>query len=934
VTPEPEPAASSPAGSIANGTVLGTTAFQHGVDEFRTAVTELRAQLTRTRAPQGLQAAAEGRGSTVGSSGTGTFGSSPSVANQLGAPARLRAQVAAQSTLAQGARSAASGFSSTLFGRGPQGEATMGQRAAYLGGRVARAGVEAVGSVVSGWGGGEKTYATALDAYSRQMMLSNQTQGQTGGTLARSYGYMAQRGGGQFWSNSASDMFGASLTINQQAYQASQPGLLNAASTMAMLNPGMGTQAAATMQGKFSTTNAYYAAQMMGLTPARGFGGTQDSGMATMNSLANRVNANIGGFQNLSQKSFAAEITTGGTLASSVAAYGNQIGLSGQEQQAIINQLKAENKLTSPTVKGLPGMTLEQAQKTLNTFSADPTSKAGRSAYATMEKYQLPIGSTLSEAQNVLQGKQANGYLASSATYLDAAKASANTLADINTLLQKVLAPFTGVIGAYQTGGIGGLLGYETGMGGDPGAPKSASLPYQRGVGRPTPSPKTPAKVTAKSPSGLGGNASSAAGGSQNAVASGAGGGAPTGNFSAALAWGEKHLGDPYVYGGEGPHVWDCSSFTQGAWRAGGISLPRTSQAQSGSGTPGVTVPVSEARPGDLVFYGTPGTASHVGLVTGADTVLEAPHTGDVVKFEKISQDPNWKFAKRVAGGIGSVTSTLGGGTPGAASATQGGIGSGSAGAAALGGSEVAALEAVLNGGGFSGGSSGGPSGSGSGADTAPTQGATAGASATGGGSLPSGVNTGGYTAAEKANVALGQQMAAAAGWTGTQFVDLFKLWNQESTWDANSVNKGSGAYGIPQALGHGHPFNLGDAKSQISWGLNYIRGRYGDPAGAWAHEQSNNWYSSGISEVVGDQLAHLHGGEMVLNANQARDARRSAAQGVRGGAGGAVSINFSAGAVVVQMPSATSDGAKTAAKSFVDFVAADDRIKTLMGGW
>lgn len=37
-------------------------------------------------------------------------------------------------------------------------------------------------------------------------------------------------------------------------------------------------------------------------------------------------------------------------------------------------------------------------------------------------------------------------------------------------------------------------------------------------------------------------------------------------------------------------------------------------------------------------------------------------------------------------------------------------------------------------------------------------------------------------------------------------------------------INASSGAYGIPQALGHGHVFDLGDARAQIAWGLNYIR--------------------------------------------------------------------------------------------------------------
>lgn len=75
----------------------------------------------------------------------------------------------------------------------------------------------------------------------------------------------------------------------------------------------------------------------------------------------------------------------------------------------------------------------------------------------------------------------------------------------------------------------------------------------------------------------------------------------------------------------------------------------------------------------------------------------------------------------------------------------------------------------------------------------------------------------------------------------------LIRLWTKESGWNPFAVNKSSGAYGIPQALGHGHPYNLGDWKAQIQWGENYISGRYGSPLAAWAHEVSHNWYDKGL---------------------------------------------------------------------------------------
>jgi Peptidase family M23 len=103
-----------------------------------------------------------------------------------------------------------------------------------------------------------------------------------------------------------------------------------------------------------------------------------------------------------------------------------------------------------------------------------------------------------------------------------------------------------------------------------------------------------------------------------------------------------------------------------------------------------------------------------------------------------------------------------------------------------------------------------------------------------------------GQGGAPSANQTLGRKMMLAAGFGANQWPYLQALWTQESGWNANAVNPSSGAYGIPQALGHGHPYNLGDAAAQIAWGLNYIKGRYGSPQGAEAHERAFNWYARG----------------------------------------------------------------------------------------
>jgi hypothetical protein len=90
------------------------------------------------------------------------------------------------------------------------------------------------------------------------------------------------------------------------------------------------------------------------------------------------------------------------------------------------------------------------------------------------------------------------------------------------------------------------------------------------------------------------------------------------------------------------------------------------------------------------------------------------------------------------------------------------------------------------------------------------------------------------------------RSLLASYGWAASQMTSLLALWNQESGWNDEAVNPSSGAYGIPQALGKGHPYNLGDYANQVVWGLNYISGRYGSPAAAEAHEQEFNWYDTG----------------------------------------------------------------------------------------
>jgi uncharacterized protein YabE (DUF348 family) len=95
---------------------------------------------------------------------------------------------------------------------------------------------------------------------------------------------------------------------------------------------------------------------------------------------------------------------------------------------------------------------------------------------------------------------------------------------------------------------------------------------------------------------------------------------------------------------------------------------------------------------------------------------------------------------------------------------------------------------------------------------------------------------------------ALGKTMVAERGWDESQFACLDKLWTKESNWRVQAANSSSGAYGIPQAYPGTKMASVAadwrtNAKTQITWGLQYISGRYGTPCGAWDHSQRKNWY-------------------------------------------------------------------------------------------
>ena len=138
----------------------------------------------------------------------------------------------------------------------------------------------------------------------------------------------------------------------------------------------------------------------------------------------------------------------------------------------------------------------------------------------------------------------------------------------------------------------------------------------------------------------------------------------------------------------------------------------------------------------------------------------------------------------------------------------------------------------------------------------------------------------GGGAAGGGTNREIGKRMLLSAGFDNGEWDPLNKLWTRESGWRTNAKNPSSGAYGIPQSLPGSKMASAGsDWKSnpatQIKWGLGYIKDRYKNPSGAWAHSQRTGWYERGSESIPegwhitgenGPEMAYFGQGGKVKN--------------------------------------------------------------------
>ncbi|MFF4797984.1 C40 family peptidase [Streptomyces sp. NPDC001351] len=110
-----------------------------------------------------------------------------------------------------------------------------------------------------------------------------------------------------------------------------------------------------------------------------------------------------------------------------------------------------------------------------------------------------------------------------------------------------------------------------------------------------------------------------------------------TGSAAAIVNFVKAQVGKAYVSGATGSSAYDCSGLVQTAFKQIGISLPRVSQDQSTAGTP---VSLSNLQPGDILYWGSAGSAYHVAVYVGDGMFVGAQNPSTGVVERPLSYDP------------------------------------------------------------------------------------------------------------------------------------------------------------------------------------------------------------------------------------------------------------------------------------------------------
>ena len=107
-----------------------------------------------------------------------------------------------------------------------------------------------------------------------------------------------------------------------------------------------------------------------------------------------------------------------------------------------------------------------------------------------------------------------------------------------------------------------------------------------------------------------------------------------------------KYLGTPYVWGGAAPGGFDCSGLVQYVYKQLGVDIGRTTYDQVKNGT--AVKNKKDLKPGDIVFFGYPGSPHHEGMYIGGGKFIQAPATGQNVKITDLNSRSDYAGARRI----------------------------------------------------------------------------------------------------------------------------------------------------------------------------------------------------------------------------------------------------------------------------------------------
>ncbi|MFI5958283.1 NlpC/P60 family protein [Cryptosporangium sp. NPDC051539] len=111
--------------------------------------------------------------------------------------------------------------------------------------------------------------------------------------------------------------------------------------------------------------------------------------------------------------------------------------------------------------------------------------------------------------------------------------------------------------------------------------------------------------------------------------------GQASGNAATVVQFALAQQGEPYVFGGAGPNVWDCSGLTMMAWKQVGVNLPHSAHQQYNM-IPHVSR--ENLQPGDIVFFYS--DLHHSAIYIGNGQVVHAPTEGQPVQVEQVNNMP------------------------------------------------------------------------------------------------------------------------------------------------------------------------------------------------------------------------------------------------------------------------------------------------------